>query len=78
MTSVSESQTMADALKSGPRPLLTLKEVAGLLRVSEKTVQRRIANGQLPVIRDGGMVRIHPDDLDTTSRAGAGPALNDP
>jgi excisionase family DNA binding protein len=29
-----------------------------------KTLRRRIDDGQIAVIRDGRIVRIHPDDLD--------------
>ena len=45
-------------------PLLTIQEVAGILKCSLKTVQRRIETGELPVIRDGRMIRVHPADLD--------------
>ena len=38
--------------------LLTLKEAAAVLRISIKTLQRRIAAGQLSAIRDGRMLRI--------------------
>jgi excisionase family DNA binding protein len=38
--------------------LLTLKEAAEVLRVSIKTLQRRISAGQLSAIRDGRMLRI--------------------
>ena len=44
-------------------PLLTITEVAEALSVSEKTVRRRIECNKLPAIRDGGVVRIRPDDL---------------
>ena len=45
-----------------PEPLMTIKEVAAAMKVSEKTVHRRIAAGDLPVIRDGRMIRIGPKD----------------
>ncbi|SDE63206.1 DNA binding domain-containing protein, excisionase family [Ruegeria marina] len=45
-------------------PLLTIEDVAAVLQCSLKTVQRRIDAGDLPVIRDGRMVRVHPADLD--------------
>ena len=35
------------------RPLLTLPEVADRLRVSVKTVRRRIESGELPAVRLG-------------------------
>ncbi|MDU8913609.1 helix-turn-helix domain-containing protein [Aestuariicoccus sp. MJ-SS9] len=45
-------------------PLLTIQDVAGVLKCSAKTVQRRIETGDLPVVRDGRMIRVHPADLD--------------
>jgi excisionase family DNA binding protein len=50
-------------------PLLTVKETAKLLNTCEKTVRRRITEGELPVIRDGRTVRIHPADLERYIRA---------
>lgn len=43
-------------------PLMTVKEVAAAMKASEKTVRRRIATGDLQVIRDGGLIRIRPRD----------------
>ncbi len=43
-------------------PLMTVREVATGMNASEKTVRRRIAAGELPVIRDGRMIRIRPKD----------------
>ncbi len=43
--------------------LLSLTEVSEILRLSPKTLQRRIAAGELPVIRDGRRVNVHPADL---------------
>lgn len=48
---------------SGFEPLLTVKETAGILNVSVKTLQRRISNCKLPVIRDGNVIRVRPEDL---------------
>jgi excisionase family DNA binding protein len=48
----------------GRDPLLTAKEVASLLRLSERTVRRMIADGQLSVVRIGRSVRIRPGALD--------------
>ncbi len=45
-----------------PEPLMTVKEVATGMNASEKTVRRRIGAGELPVIRDGRMIRIRPKD----------------
>jgi excisionase family DNA binding protein len=47
-----------------PKKLLTKKQVAGILDTSEKTIDRRSRNGELPVIRDGRIIRVHPDDLE--------------
>ena len=44
--------------------LLTLQESAGVLNISMKTLRRRIDEDQLPVIRDVGVVRVHPRDLE--------------
>lgn len=43
--------------------LLTIDQAAEILNTSPKTVQRRLEAGELPVIRDGRIVRIHPADL---------------
>ena len=43
--------------------LLTLKEVCAILRVSAKTLQRRIEAGELVVVRDGRRVLVTPRDL---------------
>ncbi len=44
--------------------LLTLRDAAGILNTSMKTLRRRIDAGQLPVIRDERIVRVHPRDLE--------------
>lgn len=44
--------------------LLTLPDAAELLGLSLKTLRRRVAAGDLPVIRDGRLVRVHPNDLE--------------
>jgi excisionase family DNA binding protein len=54
--------TMKTTLGDLPR-LLTLADATEVLNCSVKTLRRRIAAGELPAIRDGRMVRIHPDDL---------------
>ena len=56
-----------------PKTLLTKKQVAELLGMSAKTIDRRIRTGELPVIRDGRIIRVHPDDLErylTARRSG--------
>lgn len=44
-------------------PLLTVKEVAGVMRVSAMTVYRLINSGQLPALRVGKNFRIRESDL---------------
>ena len=44
--------------------LLTLRDAADILNTSMKTLQRRINAGELPVIRDERIVRVHPADLE--------------
>lgn len=48
----------------GSPPMLTIWQVAQRLQIHESTVRRRIAQGQLPVIRIGWALRIDPADLD--------------
>lgn len=43
--------------------LLTLTEAAEALRCSRSTLERRIRDGLLPVVRDGGRVLIEEGDL---------------
>jgi excisionase family DNA binding protein len=45
-------------------PLLTVGEVAGLMRVSNMTVYRLIKSGQLGAIRVGKNYRIRRSDVD--------------
>lgn len=45
-------------------PLLTVGEVAGLMRVSNMTVYRLIKSGQLSAIRVGKNYRIRRTDVD--------------
>lgn len=55
-----------DALDQPPIPLprlLSLAEAAEVLGCSLKTLRRRIAAQELPVIRDGRLLRVHPQDL---------------
>ena len=49
--------------------LLTLDEAADVLRCSRKTVQRRIREGALPVVRIGRTCRVSEDDLRKFIRA---------
>ena len=54
---------------AGLPQLLTLQDAAGILNTSMKTLRRRIDAGQLPVIRDGRIVRVHPEDLERYNSA---------
>ena len=45
-------------------PLLTVGEVAGIMRVSNMTVYRLIKSGQLAAIRVGKNYRIRGSDVD--------------
>ena len=41
------------------RALLTVAEVASLMRVSKMTVYRLVHNGELPAVRVGRSFRVH-------------------
>lgn len=53
---------------SADEPLLTVGDVAGEFQVSARTVRRWIADGDLPVVRIGRLVRIRPRDRDAFIR----------
>ena len=46
------------------RPLLTIADAAVRLNLSEHTIHRRVASGELPAVRLGGLIRIDQDDLE--------------
>lgn len=46
------------------RPMLTLRETAQRLNVSEKTVRRLVANRELAAVRVGAQLRIDADQLE--------------
>ncbi len=52
----------------GPTQLLTVRDVAQLNNVSEKTVRRAIAAGLLDSVRLGRLVRIEPRALEIYRR----------
>ncbi len=56
---------MAQGSNPGPGPLLTVAEVADVLRVSNMTVYRLIKAGDLPALRVGKNYRIREADLTT-------------
>jgi excisionase family DNA binding protein len=43
--------------------LLTVKDVAEALQLSTRTVRRMIASKQIPIIRLGRSVRVHPSAI---------------
>ena len=47
------------------RSLLTVNDVAEILRLNPRSVRRLIADGRLPVVRLRGAVRILPGDLES-------------
>ena len=49
--------------EGGPVALLDLDQAASLSRLSRRTLQRRIAAGDLRARRSGRRVLVHPDDL---------------
>ena len=52
-----------------PYRLLTLRATATALGCSVKTLRRRIADRHIAVIKDGRIVRVHPDDLERYIRS---------
>ena len=60
--------TKADPV--GELLLLSLADTCAGLGYEMKTLRRRIAGGAVAVIRDGRVIRIHPDDLRATSSNG--------
>lgn len=53
---------MAAAIQQ--RPMLTLRETAERLNVSEKTIRRLVANRELAAIRVGNQLRLDADQLE--------------
>jgi excisionase family DNA binding protein len=53
--------------------LLTVPEVASILRVKPARVYELARDGLLPVTRIGRQIRIHPDQLDHWLRGGGQP-----
>lgn len=42
---------------------LTVKEMAAQLKLSEKTVRRRVWSGEIPSVKIGAAVRVAKDDF---------------
>lgn len=47
-----------DELRSYPKAVLTIQEVAGILRVDRKTVGKAVREKRLPVLQLGGRKRL--------------------
>ena len=54
---------MADSTRDTPRRLLTVKEAAAILNISERQLRRLIAEGTLAVHHLGRAIRIAPAEL---------------
>lgn len=54
---------LRDLLSAGQGQHVTVAEAAVRLNVSEKTVRRRIASGELPAVRVGRAVRVNVQHL---------------
>ncbi len=54
---------VSSPINSAPVGAFTLPQVARMLAVSKRTLEREIARGKLKVVRIGRCVRIRPDDL---------------
>jgi excisionase family DNA binding protein len=48
--------------------LLTVGDTASFFQVSEKTIRRMIARGELPFVRIGRSIRIDPEAIETIAR----------
>ena len=55
---------MSHRIESVQSRLMTVGEVASVLRVSTMTVYRLINGGELPAVRIGRSFRLRPEDLD--------------
>jgi excisionase family DNA binding protein len=52
------------------RSLLTVNDVAEILRLNPRSVRRLIADGRLPVVRLRGAVRIRPEAVEELIASG--------
>ena len=67
MSSANKAATAVTTKSSGDDghllPLLTVIDVAEVLRVSTRTVRRLIKSGALPSVTVGRSIRVRPEDL---------------
>ena len=47
---------------------LTIDQVAGLLKVSSKTIRRLVSRGEIPGFKVGGQWRFRREDIDVWAR----------
>lgn len=55
-------------MSADPSGFIDVATAARHYGVSAKTIRRRIAEGALPAVRVGRLIRIDPDDLDAMAR----------
>jgi hypothetical protein len=54
--------------------ILTIRDVASLLKLTEKTAYRLAARGEIPGFKVGGSWRFNRAEIDAMTRKGAKPA----
>jgi excisionase family DNA binding protein len=64
-TAATAYQRPLDADRPPNQPLHCISTIAKRLNVSEKSVRRYIARGQLPAYKIGGQIRISDEDVNT-------------
>lgn len=55
--------TAPNRAKNTVEDLIPIEEVPKILNMSMRTLRRRIKNGDLPVVRDGKILSVTPDDI---------------
>lgn len=66
---------MNSSCHTGASPLLTIRQAADLLSISERTMRRIIQRGEVPTVRMlGRVIRVRPADLDAFLSARADPS----
>ena len=55
---------MSPTLRSSMTPLLTIRQAADLMQLSEKTIRRRIDDGSLIAHKLGAVWRLAPRDVE--------------
>ncbi len=58
--------------------LMTVAEIAAVLRLNQQTIRNWIDQGRLPAVRIGRRVRIKRSDFEQLLTTGAGPARSTP